>query len=226
MSRHHVADVRELNQLGQLAGTTVDPVEVQGVRPMLLGEVERNLDQRGGFAGSEHAADGEMAGRREIDQMGNLALLRRAVGEPDQDRKMAGGAFRGLSLLGRDVVAERWQPQSLPPAILLISDGMPTDEYKSAMGRFLDEPMGRRSVRMAVGIGRDADVEVLDRFVGDSEHGPLTANNPEQLVQMIRWASTHASRVASNLAPQVGVAMPDLQEARDPGLDERSELIW
>jgi uncharacterized protein YegL len=78
---------------------------------------------------------------------------------------------------------------------------MPTDDYKPALGRFLDEPMGRVAVRMAVGIGRDADLEVLERFIGTSSEGVLTANNPEQLVRMIRWASTHASRVASNLVP-------------------------
>lgn len=127
-----------------------------------------------------------------------------------------------LDLLAPQLVAPNMEERALPPAILLISDGMPTDEYKSALGRFLDEPMGRRAVRMAVGIGRDADLEVLERFVGSSEHGPLTANNPEQLVRMIRWASTHASRVASNLAganPLAGMLADD--EVASP-----SELIW
>lgn len=126
-----------------------------------------------------------------------------------------------LDLLAPQLAPPLIEDRALPPAILLISDGMPTDDYKPALGRFLDEPMGRRAVRMAVGIGRDADLEVLDRFVS-SEHGPLTANNPEQLVRMIRWASTHASRVASNLAPG-GPAAP----AGGPNdFDTPSELVW
>jgi uncharacterized protein YegL len=127
-----------------------------------------------------------------------------------------------LDLLAPQLTAPHMEERSLPPAILLISDGMPTDDYKPALGRFLDEPMGRVAVRMAVGIGRDADLEVLERFIGSSSEGVLTANNPEQLVRMIRWASTHASRVASNLVPlshSVGPMSGD--EISTP-----EELIW
>jgi uncharacterized protein YegL len=127
-----------------------------------------------------------------------------------------------LDLLAPQLRVPPMEERALPPAVLLISDGMPTDDHKPALARFLDEPMGRHAVRMAVGIGRDADIEVLDRFMGGSEVGPLTANNPEQLVQMIRWASTHASRVASNLAqPTRGFGPIPVDEVSSP-----SELIW
>ncbi len=127
-----------------------------------------------------------------------------------------------LDLLITQLRTPPMEERSLPPAVLLISDGMPTDDYRPALGRFLDEPMGRRAARMAVGIGRDADLEVLQRFIGSSEVGPLTANNPEQLVRMIRWASTHASRVASNLAP----AAPRFGPTAAEGLTSPSELVW
>jgi hypothetical protein len=47
-----------------------------------------------------------------------------------------------------------------------------------------------------VGIGRDADVGVLQRFIDRPDIEPISANDPEQLVQMLRWASTVASRLA------------------------------
>lgn len=127
-----------------------------------------------------------------------------------------------LDLLAPQLAPPAFEQRALPPAILLISDGMPTDDYKPALGRLLDEPVGRTAVRMAVGIGRDADFEVLERFTGSGEQGPLTANNPEQLVRMIRWASTHASRVASHLAP-VNRGMGYLSEDE---VSTPSELIW
>jgi uncharacterized protein YegL len=110
--------------------------------------------------------------------------------------------------------------RALPPALLLVSDGMPTDEYHAALERLLAEPMGAKAVRMAVGIGRDVDMAVLEQFCGDAEHGPVTANNPEQLVRMIRWASTHASRVASQLAPLPASVPLDGNRA------STSEVIW
>lgn len=127
-----------------------------------------------------------------------------------------------LDLLAPQLGPPAMEERSLPPAILLISDGMPTDDYKPAMGRFLDEPMGRRAVRMAVGIGRDADLEVLERFIGSSGQGVLTANNPEQLVRMIRWASTHASRLASNLVPSNQTVGP----LTGDDVSSPAELIW
>jgi uncharacterized protein YegL len=127
-----------------------------------------------------------------------------------------------LDLLAPQLAPPHMEARALPPAILLVSDGMPTDDYKPALARFLDEPMGRASVRMAVGIGRDADLEVLERFVSSPEHGVFNANNPEQLVRMIRWASSHASRVASTLAPASGaVAALSVDDVSNP-----SELIW
>lgn len=127
-----------------------------------------------------------------------------------------------LDLLAPQLAPPLIEERALAPAVLLISDGMPTDDYKPALGRFLDEPMGRRAVRMAVGIGRDADLEVLERFAGSNGQGALTANNPEQLVRMIRWASTHASRIASNLAPSSPIVAP--LERGDVSTPE--ELIW
>lgn len=127
-----------------------------------------------------------------------------------------------LDLLAPQLAPPLMEARALPPAVLLVSDGMPTDDYRPALARFLDEPMGRAAVRMAVGIGRDADLEVLERFVSSSEHGVLTANSPEQLVRMIRWASTHASRVASTLAPASSAVAPlSASDISDP-----SELIW
>lgn len=127
-----------------------------------------------------------------------------------------------LDLLAAELRAPRMPQRALPPAILLVSDGMPTDDHRAALGRLLDDPVGSRAVRMAVGIGRDADREVLDRFAS-SELGALSANNPEQLMQMIRFASTAASRVASSVAPSGrfgGGPMTDV--SLEPG----SEVLW
>jgi uncharacterized protein YegL len=125
-----------------------------------------------------------------------------------------------LELLREQLHVPPMQDRALPPAIVLISDGMPTDDYKSALGRLMDEPWGARAVRMAVGIGRNADYEVLERFIGSGEVKPVTANNPEQLVRMLRWASTIAGRAASQMNAELTVQPSDLLEP------QVSETIW
>ena len=114
------------------------------------------------------------------------------------------------------------EERALPPALVLISDGMPTDDWKPALGRLLDEPWGQRSVRISVGIGRDADYDVLHKFMGSGDVTPLSAHNPEQLVRMIRWASMHASRAASTPTPERRGVVP--YRPTDP--NDASVVVW
>jgi uncharacterized protein YegL len=114
------------------------------------------------------------------------------------------------------------EERALPPALVLISDGMPTDDWKPALGRLLDEPWGQRAVRISVGIGRDADYDVLHRFMGGGDVRPLSAHNPEQLVRMIRWASMHASRAASTPTPERRGVVP--YRPTDP--NDASVVVW
>jgi uncharacterized protein YegL len=52
----------------------------------------------------------------------------------------------------------------LPPQIVLISDGKPNDDWKSALQAMLKVPRGRRAVRQAIAIGQDADQETLRKL--------------------------------------------------------------
>ncbi len=125
-----------------------------------------------------------------------------------------------LGLLAGEMRTPPMEERALPPAVVLISDGMPTDEYRAAYNALLDEPWGSRSVRLAVGIGRDADRDMLNSFVSGDDLGAVTANNPEQLAHMIRWASVHASRAAST-----ATALPNFGPTPlDP--TEELEITW
>jgi uncharacterized protein YegL len=110
----------------------------------------------------------------------------------------------GMTDMGKAIrmVAEqlRIPPMSdraLPPILVLVSDGQPTDDYASAMRELLDLPWGKRAVRIAVAIGVDADQDALQVFVGNPEIPVLQANNAETLVNYIRWASTAVLKAAS-----------------------------
>lgn len=86
--------------------------------------------------------------------------------------------------------------RALPPVIVLLSDGQPTDNYKQNLDKLLNLPWGKKAVRIAISIGQDADDDVLQEFTGNREL-VLQANNPEALVKCIKWASTAASLVSA-----------------------------
>jgi uncharacterized protein YegL len=127
-----------------------------------------------------------------------------------------------IDLLGTALTVPPMEDRALPPAVVLVSDGMPTDDFESAMARLLTLPWGARAVRMAVAIGQDADYGTLAAFIADPGLEPVTASNPEQLLMALRWATVHVARAASSLAP----AAPPPVHVTAWSADSGEETVW
>ncbi len=103
---------------------------------------------------------------------------------------------KAFDLLAAQLTIPPMSDRALPPVIVLLSDGQPTDDYKKSLDSLLSLPWGKKAVRIAISIGQDADDDVLTAFTGNREL-VLQANNPQALVKMIKWASTAASLVSA-----------------------------
>ena len=53
------------------------------------------------------------------------------------------------------------------PAVVLVSDGAPNDDWKGPMDKFINDGRSAKCQRFAVAIGNDADRKVLERFTKD-----------------------------------------------------------
>ncbi|MDX9953662.1 MAG: VWA domain-containing protein [Anaerolineae bacterium] len=109
---------------------------------------------------------------------------------------------KALSMVAEQLTIPPMTDRALPPVLVLISDGQPTDDYKKGLQELMDQPWGKKAVRIAIAIGTDADLDVLQKFIGNPEILPLQANNPESLVKYIRWVSTVVLKSASAPASQ------------------------
>lgn len=106
--------------------------------------------------------------------------------------------------------------RALPPVLVLLSDGQPTDDFDSGLTALMRRPWAKKAVRLAISIGHDADLDILQRFIGHNEMAPLQANNPEALTTYIHWVSTvvlksvsaPATRVVSEVASLTNVQIP------------------
>ena len=107
---------------------------------------------------------------------------------------------KALELVAEQLRMPPMSERALPPVLVLVSDGQPTDDFEAGLKALMDEPWGKKAVRIAISIGRDADPEVLQRFIGNTELKPLAANSPEALVRHIKWASTAVLKSASSPA--------------------------
>lgn len=103
---------------------------------------------------------------------------------------------KAFDMLASQLTIPPMTDRALPPVIVLLSDGQPTDEYEESLNKLLKLPWGKKSVRIAISIGNDADDEVLANFTGSKEL-VLQANNASALTKMIKWASTAASMVSA-----------------------------
>ena len=111
---------------------------------------------------------------------------------------------KAFELLAAQLSIPPMPARALPPVIVLLSDGQPTDDYKKGLEKLKKLPWFKKSVKIAISIGRDADDDVLVEFTGNREL-VLQANNPTALVKMIKWASTTASMVSAPSSKPVNV---------------------
>ncbi|MDM7953241.1 MAG: tellurium resistance protein [Cyanobium sp. CZS 25K] len=148
-----------------------------------------------------------------------------------------------LKLVAAALQSPPMEVRALPPVLVLISDGQPTDDFAAGMEALLRVPWAQKAVRLAIALGHDADLEVLQRFIGSepaaagrSPRRPLQASNATSLAQYIQWASTAvvgaasmpASRVSEiPLGPAAGnIPLPDLPPTVLDPTDDVGPLVW
>lgn len=136
---------------------------------------------------------------------------------------------RALTIVADQLKIPPMTDRALPPVLVLISDGQPTDDFNGGLQALMNEPWGRKAVRIAIAIGEDADQEVLKRFINNPELRPLQANNPEALTKYIRWVSTAVLKSASSpmsrtidSSPGLNVPLPVIPDTGPGTIDD----VW
>lgn len=129
---------------------------------------------------------------------------------PVEDFKWINLATEGVTDMGKalSLVADQLKmppmaDRALPPVLVLISDGQPTDDFSSGLRQLMEQPWGKKAIRIAIAVGGDADLETLQKFIGHSELQPLQSNSPDALVRQIKWVSTVVLGAASSPSSQL-----------------------
>ena len=142
-------------------------------------------------------------------------------------RTNMGPAFRAVA---EALTPERLERRALRPAILLVTDGLPTDPpggFDQGLAALLGQAAGRSALRIAVAIGRDANSEPLDRF-RTSDVPVLVADSTDEIADRLVTASIAMSRMSEvgvnrgALADQLLREMPGPESSSDRGAAARS----
>jgi len=160
--------------------------------------------------------------RKEADDNPNAKLMVRAVKFSDGavwhipvatpvdafnwvDLTAGGITSMGMALEMVAAELKSFPPETkrLPPVLVLLTDGQPTDDFRKGLDDLNNTPWGKKAVRIAIAIGRDADLSVLEQFTGNKEL-VLEAKNPQLLIKFIKWASTVIKTVSAPKASPDG----------------------
>jgi uncharacterized protein YegL len=123
-----------------------------------------------------------------------------------------GAAFKELvSKMSKDKFLNA-PSASVAPAIFLMSDGEPTDDYESGLAALQQNNWYKYAIKAAVAIGEDANIDVLKKFTGNSE-AVLIVHTPEALRKMIRFVSVTSSQIGSKSQPMQNGQVESKQDA-------------
>lgn len=132
-----------------------------------------------------------------------------------------------LKLVSKELTSDKMGSRALPPVLVLISDGEPTDDFQKALDEMMQSPWAKKAVRISIAIGDQANLDILQKFIGHSELKPLVAQTAAQLAQYIRWVSTTvlqsasspATQTRNNAIPQTNVPLNSPPPQPDPNIN-------
>jgi uncharacterized protein YegL len=123
-----------------------------------------------------------------------------------------------LRLMADALRADTLERRALRPALLLITDGIATDDFDSALAALLATPGGSAALRVAVAIGQDALADQLAKF-SSPDVPVLRADHADEIPDLLMAVSIAVSRM-SEVGVDHGALIEQLrQHAFDPSDD-------
>lgn len=101
-----------------------------------------------------------------------------------------GQAFELTALLLEDKT--QIPSRAYRPMIILVSDGVPTDEWEAPLQQLLTSPRASKADRIALAIGADADISVLSAFT-QQESRVIHAHQVSDIKRFFRFVTMSVS---------------------------------
>ena len=110
-----------------------------------------------------------------------------------------GAAFE----LARQMIEDREiiPSRAYQPTLVLVSDGIPTDDWQEPLERLLQSERASKAMRCAMSIGADADNESLNAFVSNEEGRVFQAHEVRQIKNFFRWVTMSVTTRSRSVNP-------------------------
>ena len=195
----------ENNNIGALNAALKDFLSTLSQESRLNAEIHVSIITFGGAKAEVHVP---LTPAWQINQTNDLVAL---GGTP------MGGAFElAVEMIeNKEIIPSR----AYKPTIVLISDGIPTDNWESSFNKLKNSDRAQKASRMAMAIGAGADKNMLKAFVNDLEASEVfEAHNAKEIHRFFRAVSMSvSSRAQSNTPNQLPTV--DFSKLPDDELD-------
>lgn len=134
-------------------------------------------------------------------------------------RTPMGSAFDKVQQLieDKDLIPSR----AYRPVLVLVSDGLPTDDWEQPFDGLCESERGQKTTRFAMAIGADADVEMLGRFANDPESPVFKAHEARDIHRFFRAVTMSVTSRSRSTTPNssASLVLADIPEDDDLDLD-------
>lgn len=98
-----------------------------------------------------------------------------------------GGALK----LAKGIVEDKEQTPSRAyrPLVVLVTDGYPNDNWEQSFIDFIEYGRSAKCDRMALAVGGDTDMSMLNRFVAGTGHEVFTTNQADGIVKFFKFVT-------------------------------------
>jgi len=116
------------------------------------------------------------------------------------------------------------------PAVILVSDGQPTDEWEPPLADFVTSGRSSECDRMALGIGAGADNHMLGKFIVGTGHAVFQADQAESIHEFFKRVTMSVTTRMKSPDPDtfpkdsdIRLDSPTLKPHASPNADDADE---
>ena len=109
------------------------------------------------------------------------------------------------------------------PAVVLVSDGQPTDNWQEPLDKFINDGRSKKCQRFAIAIGTDVDKSVLEKFAGDYKN-LFEAEEAKDIEKVFKTVTMSVSMRAKSQNPNSIISVINKFD-ENPDNDDEDDLI-
>lgn len=84
---------------------------------------------------------------------------------------------------------EKTPSRAYRPLVILVTDGLPTDEWRAPFFDFVENGRSAKCDRMALGVGGDTDMDMLGKFVAGTGHEVFTTDQADGIIKFFKFVT-------------------------------------